>query len=218
MKNNNRIALNQTYEAIEAIRKCVEEILSIDDIKASKEADSELYYSRKLTIISWFYYLKREKQDSNEYEEAKNLILSIGNKHPMLAKWCDDLVNKQLSESEQHFSLLGVELNIDKTNELIIKDDVKIVVDASKAKRLIDNQWLIGTQEYNEMELEYKIIVDEKEYNCLWHIANYIPQCECPEDCPYEASIIAFKKNSDGERILEINVRQRINFNKTQWR
>ena len=199
-----RKPLDQTKEAIETIRKCVNEILEIDDLKASREANQKLHTNRMLTIVSWFNYLKREKQDTKEFEEAKDLILSIGNKHQRLAEWCEDLVNEPLSEPP--VLLLGAELNVDKTNELIIEDGAKIVVDSEKAKQIIDAEWTIGTKEYNELKFDYKVIVNEKEYDCLYHIVNYIPKCERPEDCPYIVSLTDWEKNSNGERVLKFNV------------
>ena len=59
-----RKPLDQTEEAIETIRECVKEVLEIDDLKASREADQKLHDNRMLTIVSWFNYLKREKQDT----------------------------------------------------------------------------------------------------------------------------------------------------------
>ena len=199
-----RKPLDQTKEAIETIRECVNEILEIDDLKTSREANQKLYTNRMLTIVSWFNYLKREKQDTKEFEEAKDLILSIGNKHQRLAEWCEDLVNEPLSEPP--VLLLGAELNVDKTNELIIEDGAKIVVDSEKAKQIIDAEWTIGTKEYNELKFDYKVIVNEKEYDCLYHIVNYIPKCERPEDCPYIVSLTDWEKNSNGERVLKFNV------------
>ena len=199
-----RKPLDQTKEAIETIRECVNEILEIDDLKASREANQKLHTNRMLTIVSWFNYLKREKQDTKEFEEAKDLILSIGNKHQRLAEWCEDLVNEPLSEPP--VLLLGAELNVDKTNELIIEDGAKIVVDSEKAKQIIDAEWTIGTKEYNELKFDYKVIVNEKEYDCLYHIVNYIPKCERPEDCPYIVSLTDWEKNSNGERVLKFNV------------
>ena len=199
-----RKPLDQTKEAIETIRECVNEILEIDDLKASREANQKLHTNRMLTIVSWFNYLKREKQDTKEFEEAKDLILSIGNKHQRLAEWCEDLVNEPLSEPP--VLLLGAELNVDKTNELIIEDGAKIVVDSEKAKQIIDAEWTIGTKEYNELKFDYKVIVNEKEYDCLYHIVDYIPKCERPEDCPYIVSLTDWEKNSNGERVLKFNV------------
>ena len=199
-----RKPLDQTKEAIETIRECVNEILEIDYLKASREANQKLHTNRMLTIVSWFNYLKREKQDTKEFEEAKDLILSIGNKHQRLAEWCEDLVNEPLSEPP--VLLLGAELNVDKTNELIIEDGAKIVVDSEKAKQIIDAEWTIGTKEYNELKFDYKVIVNEKEYDCLYHIVNYIPKCERPEDCPYIVSLTDWEKNSNGERVLKFNV------------
>ena len=199
-----RKPLDQTKEAIETIRECVNEVLEIDDLKVSREADQKLHDNRMLTIVSWFNYLKREKQDTKEFEEAKDLILSIGNKHQRLAEWCEDLVNKPLPEPP--VSLWGAELNVDKTNELIIEDGAKIVVDSEKAKQIIDAEWTIGTKEYNELKFDYKVIVNEKEYDCLYHIVNYIPKCERPEDCPYIVSLTDWEKNSNGERVLKFNV------------
>ena len=199
-----RKPLDQTKEAIETIRECVNEILEIDDLKTSREANQKLYTNRMLTIVSWFNYLKREKQDTKEFEEAKDLILSIGNKHQRLAEWCEDLVNEPLSEPP--VLLLGAELNVDKTNELIIEDGAKIVVDSEKAKQIIDAEWTIGTKEYNELKFDYKVIVNEKEYDCLYHIVNYLPKCERPEDCPYIVSLTDWEKNSNGERVLKFNV------------
>ena len=199
-----RKPLDQTKEAIETIRECVNEILEIDDLKTSREANQKLHTNRMLTIVSWFNYLKREKQDTKEFEEAKDLILSIGNKHQRLAEWCEDLVNEPLSEPP--VLLLGAELNVDKTNELIIEDGAKIVVDSEKAKQIIDAEWTIGTKEYNELKFDYKVIVNEKEYDCLYHIVNYIPKCERPEDCPYIVSLTDWEKNSNGERVLKFNV------------
>ena len=203
-ERSKRKPLDQTKEAIETIRECVNEILEIDDLKASREANQKLHTNRMLTIVSWFNYLKREKQDTKEFEEAKDLILSIGNKHQRLAEWCEDLVNEPLSEPP--VLLLGAELNVDKTNELIIEDGAKIVVDSEKAKQIIDAEWTIGTKEYNELKFDYKVIVNEKEYDCLYHIVNYIPKCERPEDCPYIVSLTDWEKNSNGERVLKFNV------------
>ena len=199
-----RKLLNQTKVAIETIRECVNEVLEIDDLKSSRELDKKLYDNRILTIVSWFDYLKSEKQDTKEFEEAKDLVLSIGNKHQKLAKWCEDLVNSPLPEPP--VLLLDAELNVDKTNELIIKDGAKIVVDSEKAKQIIDTEWTIGTKEYNELKFDYKVIVNEKEYDCLYHIVNYIPKCERPEDCPYIVSLTDWEKNSNGERVLKFNV------------
>ena len=102
--------------------------------------------------------------------------------------------------------LLDAELNVDKTNELIIKDGAKIIVDSEKAKQIIDTEWLIGTKEYNELKFKYKVIVNEKEYDCLYHIVNYFPKCERPEDCPYIVSLTDWGKNSNGERVLKFNI------------
>ena len=203
-KRPKRKLLNQTKVAIETIRECVNEVLEIDDLKSSRELDKKLYDNRILTIVSWFDYLKSEKQDTKEFEEAKDLVLSIGNKHQKLAKWCEDLVNSPLPEPP--VLLLDAELNVDKTNELIIKDGAKIIVDSEKAKQIIDTEWLIGTKEYNELKFKYKVIVNEKEYDCLYHIVDYIPKCERPEDCPYIVSLTDWGKNSNGERVLKFNV------------
>ncbi len=178
--------------------------MEIDDLKASREADQKLHDNRMLTIVSWFNYLKREKQDTKEFEEAKDLVLSIGNKHQRLAKWCEDLVNRPLPEPP--VSLWGAELNVDKTNEFIIEEGAKIVVDSEKAKQIIDTEWIIGTPEYNDLKFEYKVIVNEKEYDCLYHIVNYLPKCERHEDCPYIVSLTDWEKNSNGERVLKFNV------------
>ena len=199
-----RKPLNQTKEAIETIRECVNEVLEIDDLKSSRELDKKIYDNRILTIVSWFDYLKSEKQDTKEFEEAKDLVLSIGNKHQMLAKWCKDLVNSPLPEPP--VLLLDAELNVDKTNERIIKDGAKIVVDSEKAKQIIDTEWLIGTKEYNELKFKYKVIVNEKEYDCLYHIVNYFPKCERPEDRHYIVSLTDWGKNSNGERVLKFNI------------
>lgn len=196
--------LDQTKEAIETIRECVKEVLEIDDLKASREADQKLHDNRMLTIVSWFNYLKREKQDTKEFEEAKDLVLSIGNKHQRLAEWCEDLVNRPLPEPP--VSLWGAELNVDKTNEFIIEEGAKIVVDSEKAKQIIDTEWIIGTPEYNDLKFEYKVIVNEKKYDCLYHIVNYLPKCERHEDCPYIVSLTDWEKNSKGERVLKFNV------------
>lgn len=204
-----RKPVNQTKEAIETIRECVKEILEIDDLKASREADQKLYNNRILTIVSWFNYLKEKKQDTKEFEEAKDLILSIGNKHQKLAEWCENLVTKPLLEPESSVSIYDAELNIDKTNELIIENVAKIIVDTEKAKQIIDTGWLIGTKEYNDLKFEYKVIVNEKEYDCLYHIVNYIPKCECPEDCPYIVLLTEWEKNSNDERILRFNILER---------
>lgn len=203
-KRPKRKLLNQTKVAIETIRECVNEVLEIDDLKSSKELDKKLYDNRILTIVSWFDYLKSEKQDTKEFEEAKDLVLSIGNKHQKLAKWCEDLVNSPLPEPP--VLLLDAELNVDKTNELIIKDGTKIIVDSEKAKQIIDTEWQIGTKEYNKLKFKYKVIVNEKEYDCLYHIVDYIPKCERPEDCPYIVSLTDWEKNSNGERVLKFNV------------
>lgn len=199
-----RKPLDQTKEAIETIRECVNEVLEIDDLKSSRETDKKLYDNRILTIVSWFDYLKREKQDTKEFEEAKDLVLSIGNKHQRLAEWCEDLVNSPLPEPP--VLLCDAELNVDKTNELIIKDGAKIVVDSKKAKKIIDTEWLIGTKKYNKLKFKYKVIVNEKKYDCLYHIVDYIPKCERPEDCPYIVSLTDWEKNSNGERVLKFNV------------
>ena len=199
-----RKLLNQTKVAIETIRECVNEVLEIDDLKSSRELDKKLYDNRILTIVSWFDYLKSEKQDTKEFEEAKDLVLSIGNKHQKLAKWCEDLVNSPLPEPP--VLLLDAELNVDKTNELIIKDGAKIIVDSEKAKQIIDTEWQIGTKKYNKLKFKYKVIVNEKEYDCLYHIVDYIPKCERPEDCPYIVSLTDWEKNSNGERVLKFNV------------
>ena len=58
----------------------------------------------------------------------------------------------------------------------------------------------------NNLKFEYKVIVNEKEYDCLYHIVNYIPKCERPEDCPYIVSLTDWEKNSDGERVLKFNI------------
>ena len=199
-----RKPLNQTKEAIETIRECVNEILEIDDLKSSRELDKKIYDNRILTIVSWFDYLKSEKQDTKEFEEAKDLVLSIGNKHQRLSEWCEDLLNEPLSEPS--VLLLGAELNVDKTNELIIEDGAKIVVDSEKAKQIIDAEWIVGTKEYNEFKFDYKVIVNEKEYDFLYHIVNYIPKCERPEGFPYIVSLTDWEKNSNGERVLKFNV------------
>lgn len=195
---------DQTQDAIETIRECVKELLEIDDLKASRDADPKLHDNRMLTIVSWFNYLKWNKADTPEFEEAKNLVMSIGEKHPKLAEWCKDFIEKE--KPEPPVALWDAELNVDKTNELVIEDGAKIVVDVEKAKEMIDTEWLVGSNEYNELEFEYKVIVNDKEYNHLYHIVKYLPKCERPEDCPYIVHLTNWDKNADGDRVLKFNV------------
>ena len=199
-----RELLDKTEEAIENIRESVSELIEIEDIKANLELNPEHYNNRNLNIVSWFNYLKRHKPETSEYEEAKDLVISIGKKHPILAEWCNNLIEKPLAEPPIY--MYNAELNIDKTNEFIITEGVKIIVDRDKAKEIVDTKWVIGTKEYNELKFEYKIIVNEKEYKCLYHIVNYIPKCEYPEDCPYMVSLTDWETADNGERLLRFNI------------
>lgn len=193
-----------TIDAIEAIRECVNEFLEIDDLKANKEQNEKLYNNRKLTIVSCYNYLKKKKSDTKEFEEAKKLILSISNKHQKLASWCEYVINIPLTKSPILIS--DAELNIDKTNELIIDDGPIIIVDTEKAKKLIDLKIVLGSHDYNNLKFEYKVIANGKEYNWLYHVVNYMPKCDCSESCPYRVSLIGWEKNKDNERILKFNI------------
>lgn len=199
-----RVPKDQTQEAIENIRKYVKELLEIDDLKASREANPKLYDNRMLTIIAWFDYLKWHKSNSSEFEEAKKLLLSIGKKHPKIAEWVDDVITKE--KPEPPVSLWGAELNVDKTNELIIDANAKIVVDSEEAKKLIDKECLIGSKEYNELQYNYDVIVNGKKYEHLCHIVKYIPKCDLPEDCPYIVHLIDWEKKANGTRVLRFSV------------
>lgn len=195
---------DQTQDAIEAVRECVEEVLEIEDLKKSRDEDPKLYSNRMLTIVSWFDYLKWEKIDTPEYEEAKNLIISMGEKHPRIADWCRHLIEAE--KPEPPVTLWDAELNVDKTNELIIEDGAKIVVDAEQAKKVIDTEWVLGTKEYNELELQYDVVVDGQVYNHLYHVVDYLPRCEKNEECPYIVHLAGWEKKDNNERVLKFNV------------
>ena len=92
--------IDRTKQALDAIKECVNEILEIDNLEESRNQDLQYYNNRNLTIVSWFYYLKRQKPNTKEYEEAKELILSIGKKHKKLEKWCEELVNEPIEYNE----------------------------------------------------------------------------------------------------------------------
>ena len=88
--------VSKTQDAISTIRECVSQVLEIENLKTSREENPKEHDNRMLTIVSWFNYLKKESQDTKEYEEAKDLILSIAKKHPEIAEWCENLINKPL--------------------------------------------------------------------------------------------------------------------------
>ena len=95
--DKNGIILNSTETAIETIREVVSEINSIDDLKKFRDNNEQLYNDRILTIVSWFKYLEREENGSAYYEDAKKLIMSIGEKHTILFDWCKGLVEGSIS-------------------------------------------------------------------------------------------------------------------------
>lgn len=81
----------QAKEGVSIIKKCVDELLEIDDLEAERKKDEEKYDNRILTIVSWYNYLKRTRSD--EIIGAKDLIMCISKKHPKLTKWCMELIN-----------------------------------------------------------------------------------------------------------------------------
>ena len=190
-------------ESIKELRQCVKELVEIDNIKNSYEEDPELYMDRARKIINSFHYLQDHQQNSLELQEAKELIKSIGKKHPKLENWCKELIK---SETPKALALWDAEFNIDRNSEFIIEKDSKIVVDREKAKKIIDTEWYIGSKEYDNLQFEYKVIVKGKEYNHLYHLVNYSSECEKPENCPYRVELTSWKKNEKGERILIFNI------------
>lgn len=86
---------DQTKEAIETIRTCTKEVLEIEDLKSEYEKDPKTFSNRILTITSWFNYLKRNKKNTKEFEEAKKLIQNIKEKHNKLNSWCEYLLENK---------------------------------------------------------------------------------------------------------------------------
>ena len=188
-KNNERI-----NEAFNTIKECVDEVLAIDDLKLDIQTNEKHHKNRMLTIISWFNFLKKEAIDSEEYKKSKELILSIGKKHPSLNEWCNDFVEKPLPTYET------IEINVSNNEKYNLKDDLQVVFDLNEVKKYID------VESINDKTLNFKIIYKDREYAGHHYFKDYIPKTDVDEECPYRASIINAKMDNNRNCIVEIHV------------
>lgn len=194
--------VDQSEEAINTIKECVDELLEIDDLKESKENDTENYNNRLLTIVSWFNYLKREKNNSKEYTEAIDLIKSVGNKHEILNQWCNNLIDSDIKENRSLF-LNGLELNISESNVLKINDNISIEVDSEQVKEFIEKHEII-----NNKKIDYKVIIDDKTYNFVLEFKDGIISYSKDETCPYYVNVETWSKD-DGQYIIKFGIMEK---------
>lgn len=200
--SKNQIAAKSS-SVIDKIKDWVNEILSINE-KDSEQIEKELYSSKAGEIISLVIDLKERNK---EYEEAKELIMSIGKKHSKLYNWCKEFIEKPIPEYDD-FPIKEVELNISKSNEYKIKDKVKVVFDYKEVKEYAtkqENAKKEGTL-LKFGELNYKVICDNKEYKFRNYIENYKPNQESDPKCPYKVYSPAVKIDENGDYIVTFHI------------
>jgi len=157
-----------------------------------------------LTIVSWFKYLKRTKYETNEYCEAKELVMSLGEKHTILYDWCKELVDGPELQHEQFINLNNIELNINESNKYVVNNDLMIVFDGKQVKDYDNKRTL--SEELNSRVLDYKIIYKGTEYTCHHYYENYTPKWEVDEKCPFRVNVIDTKKDENGNVNVIFNV------------
>ena len=196
--------IDQTNEAINTIREVVTEIKGIEDLRTYREENMETYKNMILTIVSWFKYLKRKKSETNEYNEAKELVMSLGEKHTILYDWCKELVDGPELQHEQFINLNNIELNINESNKYVVNNDLMIVFDGKQVKDYDNKRTL--SEELNSRVLDYKIIYKGTEYTCHHYYENYTPKWEVDEKCPFRVNVIDTKKDENGNVNVIFNV------------
>lgn len=198
-----REPVDYTQEAIDTIREMVNEMLEIEDLATYREQHLEEHKSRILTLVQWFMYLKREKNTTSEYEEAKKLVMSVGEKHRKLYDWCDELVNKPLPEYEPSI-MLDIDFNVSEGTECKVKDDLKVIFDYNQVKEYASYTLLEGN--LNNRVLDYKVVYKEKEYPVHHYFKDYMPNWEYDEECPYRVTVINASKDENENYIVNLNV------------
>lgn len=91
--SNKTIKSSEEVKNLELLRKSVEEILAIDDLRAYRNKNLEEHRNRISTIVHSFSNIKRDNPDSELCEEAKRLVMSIGDKHKTHRSWCKNLID-----------------------------------------------------------------------------------------------------------------------------
>ncbi len=195
---------DQTNEAIKTIREVVKELLEINELDLKEKENGNEHRNLILTIVSWFNYLKKENPDSKEFEEAKKLIISVGEKHTKLYDWCAELIEKPLPKYEPYINLSDVELNVSKSNEYEIKEDLKVIFDLDNVKEYINIEET--GENLNNRFLKYKVIYKGKEYNNKLYYENYLPKWEIDDDCDYRITAMNAKKDNNNNYYVYFNV------------
>lgn len=195
--------VDQSEDAINAIRKSVNELIEIDDLESYRKEHLSEYKNKILTIVSYFKYLQREKQDGSEYQEVKNLIMSLGEKYTNLYDWCKDLVENKDEESS-NLSLNDVQVNVNESCEYQVNEDLKIVFDLDQVKDYVEKEIL--TDEMNEKVIDYKVIYKGVTYNYHHYYENYVPKWSHDDECPFIVIVTGATKNSDGDYIVSFNL------------
>lgn len=91
--SNKTIKSSEEIKNLGLLRKSVEEILEIDDLKAYRNKNLEEHRNRISTIVHSFSSIKREDPDGELCEEAKKLVMSIADKHKTHRSWCKNLID-----------------------------------------------------------------------------------------------------------------------------
>lgn len=184
---------DQTEEAIETIKEVVQELLEIDELDLNDKEKG--HRNLLLTIVSWFNYLKKENPESAEYEEAKKLIMTIGEKHKKLYDWCQDFIDKPLPQYEPFINLSDIELNVSESCEYVVKDDLKVIFNLENVKEYVEiNE---SGENLNSRVLKYKVIYRDKEYDCTQYYENYLPKWDIDDECDYRVEAMNATRKGD---------------------
>ena len=91
--SNKTLKSSESLKNMELLRQSVAEILAIDDLRAYRNKHLEEHRNRISTIVYSFSYIKREDAESDLYDEAKELVMSIAKKHKTHYSWCKNLID-----------------------------------------------------------------------------------------------------------------------------
>lgn len=194
---------NQSEKALECIKEVTEELNNIEDLKEYRNQNRDDYESILLTIVSWFKYLKDNYPNSEEHISAKELLLSVTEKHPKLSNWINNLIEEVSPEYEPRINT-QVELNMSESNEYIVNDDLSITFDTNEVKDYMEKTK--SGKDLNKRVLNYIITYKDKEYKCHFTYKDYRPIWEYDSECPFRVTIINVKKDDKGNNIVIFHI------------
>ena len=206
-------------QAYNKVKECVDKMLSYDSLE-------DIENTTIITgLVANFDELKYNAKESEEFKKSSELIRSIAKKFPTLESWCKNIINdfsdkpvmywknvleeenKSQKEDNSVFHIWGAKINLDKTNELIVKDNVKIVVNAQMIKDLIDKDYIFGTEEYMSIEIPYDLFIGQDKYSFVYRTNG---NSSNDDKCPYLVILSNFKKDDDGSRVVVFDILEKV--------